>query len=228
MHPRILVVEDDIPLAEMVRDFLVGENYDISLENNGTNAAQRICQETFDAVVLDIGLPGMDGFEVCRSVRSHFSGPIIVLTARGDEVDEVVALEVGADDFIKKPVRPRALLARLRSHLRRNEVSPSGAESDKIIVGDLEIDPSSRNVDLAGEPIDLSTAEFELLAYLASRAGTVVARKDIYLDLLEIPYDGLDRSIDLRVSRLRRKLGDDPTNPTRIKSIRGVGYLLVR
>ncbi len=228
MTNHILLVEDDAQLAEMVKEFLSGEGYRISIEENGAAAVQRIAGATYDAVVLDIGLPGMDGFDVCRSVRPHFAGPIIVLTARGDEMDEVVALEVGADDFVRKPVRPRALLARLKSHLRRSETPHSTEPADEVVVDDLSVTPANRSVHLAGESIELSTAEFDLLEYLARRAGQVVSRKEIYLELLEIPYDGLDRSIDLRVSRLRRKLGDDPNTPARIKSIRGVGYLLAR
>ncbi|MEO8270054.1 MAG: response regulator transcription factor [Aureliella sp.] len=228
MTYRVLLVEDDLPLAEMVRDFLSGEDYQVLIEGNGRQAAARIASESFDVVVLDIGLPGMDGFEVCRSVRPHFTGPIIVLTARGDEMDEVIALEVGADDFVRKPVRPRALLARLRSHLRRSDIPVNYEQRQEVVVDDLRIDEGSRNVYLRGESIELSTAEFDLLTYLARRAGQVVPRKEIYLELLEIPYDGLDRSIDLRVSRLRRKLGDDPVSPERIKSIRGVGYLLAK
>lgn len=228
MTYRVLLVEDDLPLAEMVRDYLIGEDYEVVIEDNGRQAAARIASETFDAVILDIGLPGMDGFDVCRNVRPQFAGPIIVLTARGDEMDEVVALEVGADDFVRKPVRPRALLARLKSHLRRIDTPSGNDQRQDIVVDDLQIDEGSRNVRLRGESIELSTAEFDLLTYLARRAGQVVPRKEIYLELLEIPYDGLDRSIDLRVSRLRRKLGDDPNTPERIKSIRGVGYLLAK
>lgn len=228
MTQRVLLVEDDIPLAEMVRDFLSGEGYTVLIEGNGRQAASRIASEPFDAVVLDIGLPGMDGFDVCRNIRPHFTGPIIVLTARGDEMDEVIALEVGADDFVRKPVRPRALLARLKSHLRRIDAPGSSEQRQEIVVDDLQIDEGTRSVRLGGESIELSTAEFDLLTYLARRAGQVVPRKEIYLELLEIPYDGLDRSIDLRVSRLRRKLGDDPITPERIKSIRGVGYLLAK
>ncbi len=228
MTHRILLVEDDLPLAEMVGDFLKGEDFDVLIERDGRQAAARIVSESLDAVVLDIGLPGMDGFDVCRSVRPHFGGPIIVLTARGDEMDEVIALEVGADDFVRKPVRPRALLARLKSHLRRIDAPNSSDQRQEIVVGDLHIDEGSRGVALRGETIELSTAEFDLLVYLARRAGHVVPRKEIYRELLEIPYDGLDRSIDLRVSRLRRKLGDDSVTPERIKSIRGVGYLLAK
>lgn len=197
----------------MVRDFLNEQGYHVTQESDGEAAIEKIDRDHFDAIVLDIGLPRADGFEVCRAVRPKFRGPIIVLTARGEEIDEVVALEVGADDFMAKPVRPRALLARLKVHLRRGGLPPSEpsemSADSPIWVGDLQIEPASRSVRVAGEHIELTTAEYDLLLYLAQHAGTVVARKDIYLKLLELPYDGSDRSIDLRISRLRRKLGDD-------------------
>ena len=227
---HLLLVEDDAALSLMMQDFLTGHGYQVSLETNGLAAIDRIRAETYDAVVLDIGLPSADGFQVCREVRPTYSGPVIVLTARGDETDEVRALEAGADDFMSKPVRPRALLARLKVHLRRIDSASSDSmnASADITVGDLTIDRSSRSVHVGSESVELTTAEFDLLEYLAAKAGEVVSRKDLYVDLLEIPYDGLDRSVDLRVSRLRRKLGDDPQHPTRIKSIRGVGYLFAK
>ena len=232
MKHHVLIVEDDAPLASMVRDFLVEHGFEVTIENNGEAAIELMGRESFDALVLDIGLPGADGFDVCRSIRPQFDGPVIVLTARGDEIDEVIALEVGADDFMTKPVRPRALLARLKVHLRKNSAlaASTTAETSEndVVVGDLRIEPSSRTVLLAGENVEMTTAEYDLLLYLAQRAGTIVNRRDVYDDLLEIPYDGLDRSIDLRISRLRRKLHDDPTQPTRIKSIRGVGYLMAK
>ncbi|MGB7325421.1 MAG: response regulator [Rubripirellula sp.] len=232
MNHHLLLVEDDVPLAEMVSEFLSEHGFFVTVESNGNAAIDRIAGGKFDAVVLDIGLPGTDGFSVCRSVRPEFTGPIIVLTARGEEIDEVIALEVGADDFMAKPVRPRALLARLKIHLRRGDSAPSASESgpvdSTIEVGDLTVEPASRSVRVAGKNIELTTAEYDLLYYLALRAGTIVQRKQVYIDLLELPYDGLDRSIDLRISRLRRKLNDDPNHPTRIKSIRGVGYLMAK
>jgi len=224
---HLLLVEDDEPLATMVRDFLVEQNFDVTIETNGEAAIQRIGRETYDAIVLDIGLPGADGFHVCRSVRPKYAGPIIVLTARGEEIDEVIALEVGADDFMAKPVRPRALLARLKLHLQRGDTVTS-TDLQAIVVDDLRIEESSRCVSVAGVNVELTSAEYELLLYLARRAGTVVERKEVYIDLLELPYDGLDRSIDLRISRLRKKLNDDPNQPTRIKSVRGVGYLMAK
>jgi two-component system OmpR family response regulator/two-component system response regulator RstA len=210
----------------MVADFLTNENYIVDIEANGLQAISRIRSTPYDAIVLDIGLPGTDGISVCRTVRGDFEGPILILTARGDEIDEVVALEVGADDYMSKPVRPRALLARLKMHLQRTETGLTSAVDSPLVVNGLAIDASSRLVQLDGQAISLTTAEFDLIWYLAERAGKVVHRSEIYQALVGIPFDGLDRSIDLRVSRLRKKIGDDPIHPTRIKSVRGVGYIL--
>ncbi|MFK7821047.1 MAG: response regulator [Planctomycetaceae bacterium] len=220
----ILVVEDDPDLAGMVAEFLNGNGFAATIESNGMLASQRIVSENPDAVVLDVNLPGMNGFDVCRTVRDQYRGPILILTARGDEVDEVIGLEIGADDYLSKPVRPRVLLARLRAQLRK---APTSASNRSISVGNLTIDSGTRITEIAGEELDLTTAEFDLLWCLAERVGEVVSRESIYQDLVGIPYDGVDRSIDLRVSRLRRKLKDDPVHPERIKSIRGVGYMLV-
>lgn len=232
MKQHILIVEDDSPLALMVQDFLGEHGFAVTIEDDGVAAIELIGSQQFDAIVLDIGLPGADGFSVCRSVRPHFVGPIIVLTASGEEIDEVVALEVGADDFMAKPVRPRALLTRLKVHLRKSDaiaaMTGDDSANNTIEVGDIKIELSSRTVEQSGETIEMTTAEYDLLQYLAQRAGTIVKRSDIYVDLLEIPYDGLDRSIDLRISKLRRKLNDDPNQPSRIKSIRGVGYLMAK
>lgn len=210
----------------MVADFLGEHGFVVTVEANGVSAVKRVQDEEFEGLVLDIGLPGMDGIEICRAVRNDFLGPIVMLTARGDEIDEVVALEVGADDYMAKPVRPRALLARLRMHLRRVDTTPSSGQTTRISVGQLTIDSASRRVVLDGSDVDLTTAEFDLLWLLAEHAGRVVPRDQIYQDLLDVRYDGLDRSIDLRISRLRKKIGDDPNKPQRIKSVRGVGYIL--
>ena len=210
----------------MVSDFLSQNGYHVEIESNGIVAAVRLASEAFDVAVLDIGLPGMDGISVCRSVRPQFGGPILMLTARGDEIDEVVALDVGADDYLTKPVRPKALLARLRVHMRRSTEVPAMLTRTRIAVDDLVIDASSRTVLLHGESIELTTAEFDLLWLLAEHVGTVVDREIIYQQLHGVKYDETDRSIDLRVSRLRKKLLDDPQIPQRVKSIRGVGYML--
>ncbi len=221
---RVLLVEDDAPLASMVADFLSANNFEVTIEGRGDVAAERILRESPDAVVLDVNLPGQDGFTVCKTVRDQYHGAILMLTARGEEVDEVLGLEAGADDYLAKPVRPRALLARLRTHLRR--ITPSEEASQPVVVGSLVVDPSRRSVEIEGQYIELTTAEFDLLKLLAENAGRTLSRNDIYQQIHGMKYDGLDRSIDLRISRLRKKLGDDPSRPQRIKSVRGVGYML--
>jgi two-component system OmpR family response regulator/two-component system response regulator RstA len=225
MLPSVLLVEDDLELAEVVRDYLTENGFSVSVETRGDTATQRIISETPDLVVLDVNLPGMDGFAVCRMVRDLYPGAIVMLTARNEEVDEVLGLEFGADDYLTKPVRPRVLLARLRTHLRKSP-SVNSETQDVIKLGGLEIFPSRRHAELRGSPVDLSTAEFDLLVFLAERAGKIVSRVELYQALQGETYDAQDRSIDLRISRLRRKLGDTQSNPTRIKSIRGAGYLL--
>jgi len=222
---RILLVEDDQRLADMVAEFLESSGFEVSTEHRGDVAVNAILRLRPDAVVLDVNLPGMSGFEVCQMVRSDYRGAIIMLTARGDEVDEILGLEFGADDYIAKPVKPRVLLARLRSHLRRSQASLDEAGSP-IVVGPLVVDPARRLAEIDGRAIDLTTAEFDLLQLLADHAGHPLSRHEIYEHIHGMRYDSMDRSIDLRISRLRKKLGDDPARPKRIKSVRGVGYML--
>ncbi len=232
----ILLVEDDFKLASLVKEYLESNHFRVEVESNGERAVARILRDQPDLVILDLMLPGLDGLSVCRRVREHFSNPILVLTARVDEVDEIVGLEVGADDYMAKPVRPRLLLARVHTLLRRHDrqreaqsndgplpENPSGVcRTDRLVV-----DLSRREVTLDGALIDLSTAEFDLLTYFAQRPGVVLTREQISRDLRGIEWDGLDRTIDIRVARLRRKLGDDGKAPQLIKSVRGTGYLLV-
>ncbi|HOD07538.1 MAG TPA: winged helix-turn-helix domain-containing protein [Myxococcota bacterium] len=227
---RILLVEDDLRLGALVSEFLVSKGFVVDIEVRGDLAPDRIIDENPDLVILDLMLPGLDGLSICRKVRPVYPGPIMMLTALSDEVDEVVGLEVGADDYLAKPVRPRLLLARIHNLLRRMNVDGEDRTitGDRVItIEDLVIDPGSRSVRLDSREIDLTTAEFDLLYYLAERVGQVIDRNDIYRDLRGMEWDGLDRSIDLRVARLRRKIGDDARHPRRIKSVRGSGYLLV-
>lgn len=224
---RILLVEDDVELSQMVAEYLESNGFKVQVEGRGDTAVSRIVVEKPDAVILDINLPGIDGFEVCRSVRELYKGLIIILTARGDELDEIVGLEIGADDYLSKPVRPRLLLARLKAHLRKTVADPTNKEARTISVGGLVVNSGRRSVEVDDQEVELTTAEFDLLWMLAEKQGTVVSRDDIYPKLVGVQYDGQDRSIDLRVSRLRKKLGDDPANPMRVKSVRGVGYILV-
>lgn len=222
----VLLVEDDPVLAEMVVSYLTSHGIEVQVEPRGDTAIDRILSERPGIVILDLGLPGADGFEVCRRVRQEYRGFILVLTAQGDEVDEIACLELGADDFLAKPVRPRLLLARLKALLRRQEHVDQSPRSQLVRVGALEVFPGRREASFRGNVLDLTTGEFDLLTYLAERAGEIVSRQELYEELRGIRYDGLDRSIDLRVSRLRSKLEASSADPELIKSVRGVGYLL--
>jgi two-component system response regulator RstA len=215
---KLLVVEDDEALATLVAGFLSGEGYRVSTERDGARAAERILAERPDAVLLDLVLPGLDGLAVLRRVRPAYGGAILVLTARGEEADEVQVLDAGADDYMAKPVRPRALLARLEALARRGR-APTGAGPR------LAIDVARRVALLDGRAVPLTTAEFDLVAVLHAHAGEIIDRDALYRLLYGRAWDGLDRSVDLRVSRLRRKLGDDAN--LLLKSVRGTGYLLV-
>ena len=232
---RILIVEDDERLAELTREYLESNGLTVSLETHGGPAVERIRNEQPDLVVLDLMLPGEDGLSICRRVRPFYSGPIIMLTARTDDLDQVLGLEMGADDYIGKPVKPRVLLARIRAMLRRvtetaqsSADESSGEEPVRLQFNDLVVDRSMREAWLNEESIDLTSAEFDLLWLLASNAGRVLSREEIFTALRGIEYDGQDRSIDVRVSRIRPKLGDDPIHPRRIKTVRSKGYLFVK
>lgn len=231
---RILIVEDDERLAELTREYLETNGLEVSVENHGGQAVERIRNDQPDLVVLDLMLPGEDGLSICRRVRPVYSGPIIMLTARTDDLDQVLGLEMGADDYIGKPVKPRVLLARIRAMLRRvAEVGHGNGEENseeptRLQFNDLTVDRSMREAWLSEESIDLTSAEFDLLWLLSSNAGRVLSREEIFTALRGIEYDGQDRSIDVRVSRIRPKIGDDPIHPRRIKTVRSKGYLFVK
>jgi DNA-binding response OmpR family regulator len=228
---NILLVEDDPELAALVQEYLGKNGFEVQVEANGARAAARILNEQPQLVILDVMLPGMSGMEVCRKLRPGFAGPVLMLTALDDDMDQLLGLELGADDYISKPVVPRLLLARINALLRRARAAPgsfsaAGAGNSTTQVGDLCIRHGSREVLLQGKAVKVTTAEFELLCVLAEAAGQVVERDEILLRVRGFDYDGLDRSIDRRISRLRKKLGDDPDNPQRIKTVRGKGYQL--
>jgi len=234
-QPYVIIVEDDERLAELTAEYLRGNGLKVEIINDGSSAISAIVDRQPDLVVLDLMLPGADGLEVCKSVRDKFKKPILMLTARTDDVDQVLGLEMGADDYVAKPVKPRVLLARIRALLRRSESGDSQQEKkagdsaqNRLEFGELVIDNSAREVWLAGAAVDLTSAEYDLLWLLASNAGTILSREEIFERLRGIQYDGQDRSIDVRVSRIRPKVGDDPMNPRRIKTVRSKGYLFVR
>ena len=230
---RVLLVEDDVRLAALIQEYLQNQSIDVSIEHRGDLACQRILNETPDLVVLDLMLPGLDGLSVCRTVRPDYAGPILMLTARDEDIDQVVGLEIGADDYVTKPVQPRVLLARIRALLRRVPQAQPVANapataSNEHSYGIFKISAAAREAWMSGKVVELTTNEFELLWLLASCPGEILTR-DVILDSLRgIDYDGADRSVDLRISRLRKKLGDNTSHPTRIKTIRGKGYLFVR
>ncbi len=228
--PRILLVEDDTRTAELVAAFLRQEAFEVDVIGDGSVAIAHIQAESPDLVVLDWMLPGADGLTVCRQVRDRFDGPILMLTARTDEVDQIVGLEVGVDDYMMKPVRPRLLLARIRALLRRaRPAAADEGEPDRIVNGWLVVDRSKREVRVSDLVVDLTTAEFDLLWLLARRAGSPVDRDALFTELRGITYDGFDRSMDMRVSQLRKRLSDaDPEGRDPIRTVRGVGYQLVK
>lgn len=224
---HILIIEDDKRLAELTRDYLEANGFQVSLEAEGSNGVERILSLQPDLVILDLMLPGEDGLSICRRVRPDFPGLIMMVTARSDDMDHVLGLEMGADDYVFKPVQPRVLLARIRALLRRAGQSSYGGEV-RLRFKDLEIDNATREAWLSGVRIDLTSAEFDLLWLLASNAGQVLTRERIFTELRGIKYDGQDRSIDVRVSRIRPKIGDDPYQPHRLKTVRSKGYLFVK
>ena len=222
----ILLVEDDRELAELTRDFLENEGFVVWHEAEGKVARDRILASPPDLVILDIMLPGMNGYTVCRDVRPEYDGPILFLTARDEELDEILGLEMGGDDYVTKPVRPQLLVARVRALLRRAVSTQRSTASKRVRVGDLLVDANCREVRMGERVVDLTTYEFDLLYYLANRAGEVVSRQDIYQALFNYDYDGLDRSVDVYISRLRQKLSGDNATSVSIKTVRSVGYLL--
>lgn len=224
--PRVMIVEDDERLATLTSDYLTANGLTVTVVSNGNEAIRRIPAEQPDLVVLDLMLPGADGLTVCREVRRHFRNPILMLTARTDDMDQILGLEMGADDYVAKPVKPRLLLARVRALLRRIEPDTDSPPS-RLEFGNLVIDNSAREVILDGQSVEMTSAEYDLLWLLASHAGTVLSRETIFERLRGIQYDGQDRSIDVRISRIRPKVGDDPDNPRRIKTVRSKGYLFV-
>ncbi len=221
----IILVEDDLELAHLIRDRLEAEGYRVHHRANGLEARDLIRQEPPDLVILDLMLPGLDGFGVCRETRPAYRGPILILTARDDDMDHILGLELGADDFVNKPIRPRVLLARIRALLRRAEAVEAPVPKRRISIGDLTVDASRREATRGDRPIELTTIEFDLLWFLVRNAGRPVSRDELYQELYNTEYDGMDRAVDVYVSRLRHKLEGGESEPKLLKTVRGVGYL---
>jgi DNA-binding response OmpR family regulator len=221
----VLLVEDDVRLAALTREYLEGHGLIVRHVADGRRGLEEASTGKFDAVLLDLMLPGKDGLEVCRELRARSDVPVIVLTARGEEADRVMGLELGADDYLAKPFSPRELLARIRAVVRRAR-GRAGPSLSAVRVGALVVDPAARRVTLGGREIALTGYEFALLDALARRAGRVLSREQLMELAKGSAEDAFDRSIDVHVSRLRQKLGDDPKRPRLLKTVRGSGYLL--
>ena len=220
-----LLVEDDVRLAALTADYLGGHGVVVTRAADGVAGLEEALRHPYDVVLLDLLLPGKDGLDVCRELRSRSDVPIIVLTARGDAADRVLGLEIGADDYVSKPFSPRELLARIRAVVRRAR-GQVGPKVKPVRVGDLALDPGARRATVSDREITLTGYEFSLLYALASRPGRVLSREQL-IDLAGgNPDEAFDRSVDVHVSRLRHKLGDDPKNPRMLKTVRGAGYML--
>ncbi len=223
---RVLLVDDDHELCDLLSEYLAGEGHTIETYHQGHGAADLAVSGRFDVVVLDVMLPGMGGLDVLRELRETSDVPVLILSARGEEVDRIVGLELGADDYLGKPFNPRELSARIRAILRRSAATTD--ENASISVGDLTVDPASRTVLRRGEQVDVTGVEFELLRLLLENAGDVVSRKELGERALGRRPSPYDRALDVHISNLRRKLGPSPSGTERLKTIRGVGYQYLR
>ena len=227
MAERILLVEDDPRLADMLSEYLGQAGFRITIAPFGASALKHLSGEEYDAVVLDLMLPDMDGLDVCRQLRTKSNTPVLMLTGRGDAIDRIVGLELGADDYLPKPFEPRELLARLRAILRRGVRARVSAEQS-LHFGRLEIDTSARAVRLDGVKCDLTGYQFDLLVALAERAGRVLSR-EVLMDLVKGEHlEAFDRSIDVHMSRIRALIEDDPKKPRRVITVRGAGYVFAK
>lgn len=226
---HVMIVDDDPSNGHRLQDYFVRHDYRVSLETNGKTALQRIADEQPDAVVASVDLPGDNGLTLCKLSRQHFAGPFVLMSERADELDQVLGLDMGADDYVLKDISPRLLCARLAVVFRRMTLAqaPKQCHHERLDFGDLVIDNTMREAWLHDEPIDLTSAEFDLLWLLCVHAGRILTREEIFTSLRGIEYDGQDRSVDVRVSRIRPKVGDDPDHPRRIKTVRSKGYLFV-
>jgi two-component system phosphate regulon response regulator OmpR len=226
MAERILLVEDDPRLAEMLVEYLGQAGFGVTVASRGAAALERLAESDYDAVVLDLMLPDMDGLDVCRRLRAADDTPVLMLTARGDAVDRIVGLELGADDYLPKPFEPRELVARLRAIVRRRL---RGATGEKALhFGRLELDTAARAVLLDGKPCDLTGYQFDLLVALAKNAGRVLSR-EVLMDLVKgESFESFDRSIDVHVSRIRAAIEDNPKKPRRVITVRAAGYVFAK
>lgn len=226
MSETLLLAEDDQRLAQLVHAFLEQQGFTVLIEGNGLAVERRIRDDRPDLVILDVGLPGKNGLDICRDIRNQFQGPILMLTARDSDADQVLGLEYGADDYVIKPADPTVLLARIRALFRR-AMPHKPQQNQELQFGQLIIKEAQRTALMAAQSLPLSSHEFDLLLTLAKHAGDVLSREFLFKAVYHREYDGLDRSVDVRISQLRKKLGDDSDTPEKIKTVWGRGYLFV-
>lgn len=219
---RILIIDDDEELCELVREYLSVEGFETDEANDGESGLKKALSNNFDLITLDVMLPKMNGFDVLRELRKTSTTPVLMLTARGDDMERIVGLEIGADDYLPKPFNPRELVARIRAILRRVEQTEESrkGENEKLTVDDVELQTAARSAIRNGEDLNLTSVEFDLLAALLREAGTVIKKEDLSRNVLDRDISPFDRSLDMHISNLRKKLDND-----RIKTIRSVGYI---
>ncbi len=226
---KLLVIDDDKKLCDLLSEYMGQEGFTIEATHDGKDGVAKAITGNYDLIILDVMLPGENGFEVLRKIRSKINTPIVMLTARGDDVDKIIGLEMGADDYLPKPFNTRELVARIRTVLRRakpdRDEEEVASSSKKLVVGDIEMDLGTRNVICSGIPVEFTSVEFNLLEYLLRNAGELVSREDLTFKVLGRRLTAYDRSIDGYVSKLRKKLGHEVSGNERIKAIRSVGYL---
>lgn len=224
---RLLLIDDDLELTELLTEFLSAEGFAIETANDGEAGAKKAVEGSCALIVLDVMLPGLNGFEVLRRIRAANRTPVLMLTARGDDVDRIVGLELGADDYLLKPFNPRELVARIRAILRRAnpDPTPEPVKPERLTIADVVLDFGTRTVRRNGELIELTGVEFDLLAVLLREAGHIVSREDLAQKVLGREFSPFDRSIDMHVSNLRRKLGHELNGIERLKAVRGAGYI---
>jgi two-component system, OmpR family, response regulator CpxR len=229
---RILIIDDDFELCSLVSEYLEPEGFRVESVHDGESGLQRAQHGNYLLIILDVMLPGMSGFDVLRRLRATSRIPVLLLTARGEDVDRIVGLEIGADDYLPKPFNPRELVARIRAVLRRTSADPKGIGTPRppeiLRIGDIELDPATRTVRHGGQPVDLTSVEFNLLEVLLREAGRVVTREELVSAVLSRKFSPFDRSIDMHVSKVRKKLGDLNGDVEHIKTVRGVGYIFAR
>jgi DNA-binding response OmpR family regulator len=226
-HPRLLVIDDDRKLCRLIADYLTPLGYEVAAAHTGPEGAERARSEPWQAIILDVMLPGLDGFEVLKQIRRTSDVPVLMLTARGDEADRIVGLEIGADDYLPKTFSTRELLARLRAVTRRLGRGATQESEAEIVIGPLHVRPDSRTAVFEDQPLPLTPVEFDLLLVLVRAKGRVRTREQLLDEIRDREYEVFDRSIDVHISSLRKKLGDDAKSPRFIRTVRAAGYMLI-